>query len=67
VLVVGGDEHDLRPDGEPGQHPREIQAVQAGHPDVTEDHVELLGLQRAQRFGSAARRAHPAHPRIRFE
>ena len=46
MIVVGGDEHGLRPIGESGQQPGQLDAVQAyRHLDVA-DHVgRLLGQQ----------------------
>ncbi len=67
MLLVGRDEHDLRADGEAPEHPGKIQAIQAGHPDITEHDVEPFGVESPQGFGSATRRADPAHPPIRVK
>ena len=41
--LVGGDEHDERRLGEPGEQPGEVESVEAGHVDVEEDDVDRLG------------------------
>ena len=51
VLVVGGDEDDLGPLGEPGDDPGQLHAVEPGHRDVGEDDVDVAGVE-----GRAARR-----------
>ena len=58
MFVVGGDEDDLRPIGESGQHPGQLDAVQARHLDVAEDHVGRLLGQQFQRGSRAAGRPH---------
>ena len=64
AVVVRGDEDDRRWPGEPAQHPGQLHAVQAGHPDVQEDHVDVGVAQHPQRLGGVAGRVQPGHPRV---
>ena len=61
VLVVGGDEHDLRRRPEAGQHPGDVEAVQPRHPDVEEERVDRL----APPAPAAPRRRRPRPARAR--
>ncbi len=62
-VLVGGDEHDERRPGEPGEQPGHVEAVETGHLDVEEDDVDRLGaagtrlqgaVDAAQRLGRVA-------------
>ena len=60
--VVRGHEHHLRPVGEAGQNPGQLDAVQAGHLDVAEEHVNGSGVQRTQGVGAVGRGPDVADP-----
>ena len=51
VLLMGGHEDDRRRRPEAREHLRQVEPGQAGHLDVEEDRVDLLGLQHPQRLG----------------
>src|SRR5687767_2164571 len=51
VLLEGGDEDDGRRRGEAGQHPGQLQPVEAGHADVEEHGREAAVAQTPQRLG----------------
>jgi hypothetical protein len=67
VALVGGDEHDLGWGGEPAEDAGEVEAVEAGHPDVAEHRVEGLGVQGPQRLGAVADGADEPYPRVGAE
>src|SRR5918999_4452626 len=56
--LVGAHEHHRRRRLEATQHPRQLEAVDAGHADVEEDRVEGPLRQRAERLLAARRGAH---------
>ena len=62
MLVIGGDEDDLRALRKPGQHTRELHAVQTWHLDVAENDVDRVGLQSPKGIRSAGRGADLADP-----
>ena len=49
---------------EAGQHPGQVQTVQAGHLDVREDDVDLVGLQQPQGLGPTTSCQHHADPLV---
>ena len=69
-VVVRGDEHDRRRHRHRGEHPGELQAVEARHPDVEEDDLDVAALgdpharHRVERAPAdrLARRGRLAHP-----
>ena len=67
VLVVRGDEDDLWRPGELGQHPAEVQAVQARHLDVAEDDIDRVLGERLQGFGAGAGHMDVADPLVATE
>ena len=52
VLLVGGDEHDLRA---PRDRARRLDAVQAGHVHVEEDDLRQVGVEELDRLAAVAR------------
>ena len=67
VVVVGGDEDDRGRRPEPGQHARQVDPGQPGHPDVGEDRVDALLLEDPQGLGGRAGGQHAADPRVAAE
>jgi hypothetical protein len=67
VLLVGGHEDDRRRGLEAGQHLSEVEPGEAGHLDVEEDRVDLLGLQHPQRLGRGVAAHHLADAGVAAE
>ena len=67
VLLVGGHEHDRRRRLKRAEHLGEVEPGEAGHLDVEEDRVDLLGLQHPQRLGRRVGWWHLADARVAAE
>jgi hypothetical protein len=67
VVVVRGDEDDWWRGLEAGQHLGQLEAVEAGHPDVGEDRVDAALLQHAQGLGGVVGRGDVPDPSVVLE
>ena len=67
MLLVGGHEDDRRRSLEARQDLRQVEPGQAGHLDVEEHRVDLLGLQHPQRLGGGVGPADLTDARVTAE